>query len=132
MAIRQSMFRKSNVEPKGNDIKPNTRARELGQTIGDTTYVIYLQRKGVDKVNALHKLGRAESAPINSKNYLTLLAIDKVFSTTTGHAATKHELLEAFGTSDMAYVVKSIVANGKYQDQPEEPAPQQSKAALAA
>ena len=84
----------------------------MGHKVGKTHFIIVLTTEGSEKVDALKKLG-VEKAPI--ENYMSLLAIDEVYSNHLGERASKQEMEAAFGTTSKADVVQQIVINGKYQ-----------------
>ena len=94
--------------------KEGTGAKELGYKIDKTHYIIVLNENGNSKVDSIHKLGPDKVVDIDY-DYLSLLAIDEIYSNHLGETSSHQELAAAFGTIDKKEIVKQIIIHGKYQ-----------------
>jgi ribosome maturation protein Sdo1 len=67
-------------------------------------------------VDAIHKLlVGPQKVDDTDYDYLSLLAIDEIYSNHLGEQSGSQELETAFGTTDKKEIVKQIIIHGKYQ-----------------
>lgn len=89
--------------------------KQLCHKVGNINFLVVLTPEGVEKVDALHKLGAGiQQVPFFDDYFTRLLAWEEVYVNRIGQLPSRHQLLEAFGTCDKFEVVKQIVLNGKY------------------
>ena len=97
--------------------KEGTGAKELGYKIDKTHYIIVLNDEGNSKVDSIHKLLLDPNKVVNDNDYkyLSLLAIDEIYSNHIGETSSHQELKTAFGTTDKKEIVKQIIIHGQYR-----------------
>ena len=94
-----------------------TGTKELDYKIDQTHYIIVLNDEGNSKVDSIHKLLLDPNKVVNDNdyNYLSLLAIDEIYSNHLGEQSSHQELKTAFGTTDKKEIVKQIIIHGQYR-----------------
>ena len=67
-------------------------------------------------MDSIHKLLLDPNKAVNDNdyNYLSLLAIDEIYSNHLGEQSSHQELKTAFGTTDKKEIVKQIIIHGQY------------------
>ena len=68
-------------------------------------------------MDSIHKLLLDPNKAVNDNdyNYLSLLAIDEIYSNHIGETSSHQELKTAFGTTDKKEIVKQIIIHGQYR-----------------
>ena len=94
-----------------------TGTKELDYKIDQTHYLIVLNDEGNSKVDSIHKfLLDPDIKGVNDMDYdyVSLLAIDEIYSNHIGEQSSHQELKTAFGTTDKKEIVKQIIIHGQY------------------
>jgi ribosome maturation protein Sdo1 len=108
------------AHPKQHGIvsnKEGTGAYEMTHKVGKTHFIVVLTPEGKDQVDRLRLLNDRDAmlAELSENVPLDFLAAkDEIYADKLGSAASRQQLVSAFGTDDRNDVVKQILIHGKF------------------